>query len=134
MNKWSMAWRAALCAFVIVIIAILIAMLGAVAVSQWNWQLIPDILKLWPIFLVLLVVVVLLFTVMALYPVQVLVTSFIAFGLLLLMASSKGTMFNETIAGWISKNWDINLLSASITVFSLAFAIAAVTSARRNKE
>jgi len=129
MPLWSVAANSA----IYITIAIIVTVLIAVGLSGWDWSLFPQVfVRLWIAFLAVLGLAVGMSVLIAWKPLKVSFAGLTLLGFLLLFASSKGTLINQYLGGWIYENWDMNLFSTSITVFALAIAIGAIASVRRN--
>ena len=57
---------------------------------------------------------------------ELLFGALVAIGILLLIAAQNGNPYSQYMYEWIDERWHIDMLSASITALSLAFAFAAI--------
>ena len=105
--------------------------------SGWKWsELQQVILEQWPVLLLLLaaLLVVALSSLYLIYLVANIATTrpellfgvLVALGILLLLASQKGNPISQHMYEWIDERWHINVLSAALTVLSLALAFGAI--------
>jgi hypothetical protein len=67
-------------------------------------------------------------------PPKYIVAALFIIGILLLVLTDKRSPYYEHISEWISARWDMNFFTASITVFSLAFAFVALINIDRTKK
>ena len=130
---WGLTWR-----WLVVYIVIAIIVCGLFAFgynSGWKLPVFQQlILEQWHIWLlgIFITFITLIFLHFVIWYLaakirpEFIVAALFIIGILLLVLSDKRSLYYEHISGWIDARWDINLFTASITVFSLAFAFAAI--------
>jgi hypothetical protein len=127
----TLPWRwAVVCVVVVIIILYWLTVFGS---SDWQLPVFQQlIVERWHT-LLLQMLVALIIGLIVLYAVRYLSTrpevifvAFVLMGMLLLIASQKGSAASQYISSWINEWLNINLFSAAITVLSLAFTFGAI--------
>jgi hypothetical protein len=128
---------------VYIVVAIIFCVLTALYYSGWK---LPDFVQLilgqgheWllVVFITFVLLIFLHFVVWYLgtkIRPEFLVAALFIIGILLLVLTDKRSMYYEDISKWIGARWDINFFTASLTVFSLAFAFAGLIRIGRTKK
>jgi ribosomal protein S27AE len=116
-----------------VVIAVVLVVLSVFYVSSWKpSDFVQLALGQWPEWLL---AVLMAFALLILFHFAVwylgtkirpefLVGALFIVGILLLVLTDKQSLYYEGITSWIGRRWDLNFFTASLTVFSLAFAFA----------
>lgn len=136
---WRLTWK---WVGIYILVAIVLCVLTALYYSDWK---LPDFEQLilgqwheWLLFIFLAFVTLIFLHFVIHYLAarirpEFLVAALFIIGIFLLVASDKKSLYYEHIIGWIDARWNIDLFTASLTVFSLAFAFASIIVIREQR-
>lgn len=126
-------WIVALWSTAAIVISLAISVLAAIAISDFQWQLFPLIMKVWWLaFLVIIVIVDAIVVLNTLFPLQTISITLLAIAFVFMLASVQNTRGQE-LRTIISKQVDLDYLVASITVFAFFIAFITIYKTRSSK-
>ncbi len=138
--SWRLTWKLLV---VYLVVAIISTALIALHSSGWKLsvfeQLVVGHWHIWllTIFIAFIVLIFVNFVVWYLgtkIRPEFIVAALFIIGILLLALTDKQSIYYEDISKWIGARWDMNFFTASLTVFSLAFAFAGLIRISKTKK
>lgn len=126
-------WIVALWSSAGIAIGLAISVLTAIIISDFQWHLFPQIMRVWWLaFLIIIVIIDAIVVLITMFPFETITLTLLAIAFVFMLASANNATGQE-LRSIISEHVVLDYLAASVTVFAFSLAFATIYKTRSNK-